>query len=252
MNSVTKQVIGVVAAVTIFAILGSVGYLVQVGFTQTFGPGNTPSAGNVPSRSRGNNADSGRYTNEPRDPIPEDESVWEDFDEVYFKNKERAELRPGNFEVLQAFSETLAAMKAVKKSYGPMAFPFWEEEETWATQQDWDADEARSDARARETGEHRRNILRLFNLEVKNVQLITLEAGKSDLAGRAEFGMSDKEFEHFKEVRKAHPERCVLVLLEMDLMSLESNVINEAKAGNPTRMVYVKKSDGWKIVCIED
>ena len=82
--------------------------------------------------------------------------------------------------------------------------------------------------------------------------VITLEEGESDLPGHESFGMSDKEFERFKTVRATHPERCALVLLNMDLHSMVSADVRKAKPGNPLRLTYVKKSDGWKLVSNED
>ncbi|MBE7490488.1 MAG: hypothetical protein HS108_01805 [Planctomycetes bacterium] len=243
MSKILAQVALTVFGVSLLAGLMGVGYLAQ-----TFGPAQFNEPAPRRNQARGNWADS----NEPRNPIPKDEPAWKDWDEAYYSNKERNAVKPGNFEVLAALAETLKSMRAVEKSYGPMAFPFWEEDDSWATKEAWDADESRKDDRARRSGKHRINALRLFNFEVSNVQLITLEQGETELPTRAEFGMSDQEFEHFKEVRKAHPERCVLVLLTMDLKSLESDRIQKAKVGNPLRLVYVKKADGWKLVCNED
>ena len=252
MNRVMAQVLGVVVAVALFAGLSAVGYFTQLGISQSFGNGDE---GNLPRGKRG-------WGNRPlpsndldditeRDPIPEGESVWKDWEDKDYINQKR-HLRPGNYEVLEALMETLRGWHAVEFKQGPLAFPYWQEDDKYESQEAYDRKQARKEDRAREGGEYLRNPLRLSNFEIQDLMVITLEEGESDLPGHESFGMSDKEFERFKTVRATHPERCALVLLNMDLHSMVSADVRKAKPGNPLRLTYVKKSDGWKLVSNED
>ncbi|MBK8205437.1 MAG: hypothetical protein IPK87_01465 [Planctomycetes bacterium] len=108
MNKLFARVGTVVGAAAAFALLCSVGYFTQIGLSQSFGP---PAAGNSATPPRNKPRGNYSYSNSPegheqeRKPIPEDESVWEDYPESSLDNKERLARRPGNFEVVKKVGE---------------------------------------------------------------------------------------------------------------------------------------------------
>lgn len=256
MNKLMMQVGGVVAAVTIFALLAGVGYLTQIGLTQTFGP--SAPASNAPPRKQPNR--NRAYSNwidsnqpeEEREPIPEGESVWRDYPEEDLDYEPRLPNRPGNFEVLAAVARFLEGQYAIEPDYPDLAFPFWDESKKYETKGDWDEYWEEREANDRERGEHRTNKLRQYNLELVTLSFVNVAAGSTELPNFTSYGMSQTHFERFVEMRAAHKERCVLVLVTADLESLQSEKVEPITAKDPLKLFFVKKPDGWKLTYYED
>jgi hypothetical protein len=214
------QVGGVVAAVTIFALLAGVGYLTQIGLTQTFGP--SAPASNAPPRKQPNR--NRAYSNwvdsnqpeEEREPIPEGEPVWRDYPEEDLDYEPRLPNRPGNFEVLATVARFLEAQYAIEPDYPDLAFPFWDESTKYETKGDWDEYWEEREANDRERGEHRTNKLRQHNLELVTLSFVNV------------------------------------VLVTADLESLQSEKVESVSAKDPLKLFFVKKSDGWKLTYYED
>lgn len=256
MNKLMMQVGGVVAAVTIFALLAGVGYLTQIGLTQTFGP--SAPASNAPPRKQPNR--NRAYSNwvdsnqpeEEREPIPEGESVWQDYPEEDLDYEPRLPNRPGNFEVLAAVARFLEGQYAVEPDYPDLAFPCWDHAKKYDSVEDFEKYWEKLEAKDRERGEHRTNTLRQYNVELVMMSFVNIAAGSTELPNFASYGMSQTDLDRFVEMRVAHKERCVLVLVTADLESLQSQKVESITVKDPLKLFFVRKPDGWKLTCIED
>jgi hypothetical protein len=154
--------------------------------------------------------------------------------------------------VIETMGELLKAMYAVEPGYPCLAFPFWEEGTKFETAEAWDEHKKKEEANRREGGNRRKNKLRQYNLEVRNLQLVNIPAGTTELPNPKAYGLSDSEYDRFVAMRKAHAERCVLVALQADLESLQSDKVESLKADDPLKFFFVKKAEGWKLVYLED
>lgn len=246
MNKLMMQVGGVVAAVTIFALLAGVGYLTQIGLTQTFGPADTPrqnKSSDPMNRARSND---GKY-----EPIPMEEKVWIDYPEDDLDNEERLPDRPGNFEVVSQVARLLQGLYAVEPDYPDLAFPFWKNSKKCDSEAEWNKNWAEQDARDRADGNYRRNELRQYNLELSTLKFVNIPSNSAEIANFSEYGMSQSNYSRFQKMREHHKERCVLVLAYVELESLRSENI-ESNAKDPWKFFFVRKSDGWKLAYYAD
>ena len=249
MNNVIKQVAGVVAAVTVFAVLAGVGYITQAGMSQTFGPADPPRA-NRPA-DRGNKAH-GNTWEEERDPIPAGESVWKDYPMEDLDYEPRLPDRPGNFEVMTPLAHLVHGLYAIEPDYPELAFPFWDESKRFDTIEDWNSYWQNKDDEYRSEGRYRMNKLRQYNFELSSIRFINIPAGKAEFANFATYGMNQGDYDTFVKMREHHTERCVLVLLTADLESLQSEKIESIKESDPLKLFFVRKSDGWRLTYYED
>ncbi|MCA8910602.1 MAG: hypothetical protein KDB82_02770 [Planctomycetes bacterium] len=247
------KIAGVVVAVVVFAMLSAVGYLTQVGFSQTFGPSDPSAEGNFPQRHlhRSNVSPSNSYgEDEPGpEPIPEGESVWEDYDAKDLDNEKRLPDRPGNFEVIAKVGEFWEAMYQIDPDYNDVAYPLCWNHEWYQTKEEQDADEAADEAKYRKSGRKHKNKLRQFNVVMHKLTFLNLKEGESGIPNFADRGLTEVEVDEFAEVRKKHPERCVVVLIRAGLESLQSNKIEGDNSDADFALCWVKKKDnGWKLV----
>jgi hypothetical protein len=60
-----------------------------------------------------------------------------------------------------------------------------------------------------------------------------------------------RKVDRFIQVRKAHPERCVLALIRMSWKSLQSDKVEFNRSDSDIILCWVKKDDGWKLVWFE-
>ena len=246
MNNVMKQVAGVVAAVTIFALLAGVGYITQVGMSQTFGPADPPRENR---RTGLSNKAYGNGWEEERDPIPEGESVWEDHDDL--DQEDRLADRPGNFEVVSLVGEFFRSVYQVRPDFEHVAYPYQSDSKVWETKELHDAATAEAEAEARKTGRKEKNKLRSYNVVIHKVTLVNLKEGESGIPNATELGVSMSKIERLGEVRERHPERCVVTLLRVGLESLQSDKVEGDRSDSDMILCWVKKPEGWKLVWFE-
>lgn len=252
MNKLMMQVGGVVAAVTIFALLAGVGYLTQIGLTQTFGPSapasNAPPR-KQPSRNRAySNWVDSNQPEEEREPIPEGESVWEDYDDSSFKNKDRLANRPGNMQVVKKVGEFFEGMYLVEPDYADLAFPYNNNGKRIETAEAYEAANAAWEQKRRDDGRKERNKFRSYNVVIHKLTLLNLAEGETSPPNPAEYGFN---LERLESVRKDHKERCCLVLIRATLESLQSEKIEGDESDADFVLCYVMKADGWKLVWFE-
>jgi hypothetical protein len=256
MNKIAVQVGTIVGAVAVFAMLVSVGYFTQIGISQTFGPEPAPDnpreAGNQPYRNRayrGNAARSGNSA--PRDPIPEGESVWEDYALESLDNGERLKDRPGNFEVLTMIGRFFESVYQVEPLFDDVAYPLQQGSGVVASKEEGDAEYERRMRRAREAGRKERNKARSYNFVIHKVTLQDFKHGEDSITNPVSLGVDLRKVDRFIQVRKAHPERCVLAMIRMSWESLQSDKVEFNRSDSDIILCWVKKDDGWKLVWFE-
>ena len=235
----------VVGGVVLLALSSFVGWLGQHGSLQALAPGNSPSdaKGNRPfNEAEGNSPDSPK-----RDPIPDDEPLWEDYDTAEFKNTKRLQNRPGNFEVITLIGQFFEGMYEVEPSFDAVAYPLQTDSKVIeSAEQDAEFERA-----ARAAGRVQRNKVRSYNLVFHKVTLLNFEQGDSVVTNAADLGVTPRHLERFAEVRKRHPERCVLSLMNVSWESLQSDKIEANRSDADFILCWVLKEDGWKLVWIE-
>lgn len=247
MSKVLAQVALTVFGVSLLVGLMGVGYLAQ-----TFGPAqfNEPAPRRNQARSNYAYANDGpHYSNEPmeRKPIPEGESVWEDYPAEDLKPK-RLPDRPGNFEVITLVGQFYEGRYQVEPRYtGHAAFPLWLASDRFESDEEFQAKRQVDDETRRERGRKQKNKLRQYNVIISELKLQRFASGESAVTNPKENGVTQTDLETFAAVRKAHPERCYLVLVDVQLESLQSDKVEGGGAAAEI-LCYVHKADGWKLV----
>lgn len=238
MNKVMMQVAGVVAAVSIFAALAGVGYLTQVGFSQTFGPGDPGEGGNIAERKpRGNRA----YSNRASSDDPPKVEGWVDVSEEDLTNEARVANRPGNYLAVAALMDFADGIGQVEPEYRNIGFPLMLDSEWIATE-----GEFKGWILPDQEGVNRN---RRRNTEVQSIQLFNLEAemDADDIPDTMKFKKTDNEV--IEKLRKHHSGRLVLVSLTITTESLDSDKTN---TDEKARLIMHRDDEGWKVVYIND
>lgn len=238
MNKLMMQVGGVVAAVTIFALLAGVGYLTQIGLTQTFGPSDPGTQDNIAERKpRGNRVFENRAS--PDDP-PRVEG-WVDVPEADLTNEARVVNRPGNYLAVSAMIDFFDGLGQVEPQYRNVGFPLMLDSEWIETKEDFKA--------WLQPDKFGVNRNRRRNLELQSMQLFNLEAD-TDLAEIPE-SMKFKETDNdvIGKLRKHHAGRLVLVSVTITTEALDSD---KTKQPETVRLIMHRDDEGWKVVYIND
>jgi hypothetical protein len=244
-------------------VVGGIGLLAGIGYlahAQSFGPGEVPWSNDPDGpRPRGNRAGE-RKPESKRTPIPEGESIWEDVPEDEITRKELAELRPGNFGVLEGVADFFDGFSGNEPEFRRLVFPFWQEimgirmtsdgerEVTVEIEVVDDLDgfmhpmrEMEKQARAR--GRKMRPPGRESVLFIERVEIRDFLPGETEFKNPADIGLTDRHAETFKEMRKSHPEHCCIVRLTARMESITS----EDFSARDMYICLVRKPDGWRI-----
>ena len=236
MSKLTTQVAGVVAAVSIFAVLSAIGYFSQLGLSQTFGPtapeGNTP-AKRAPNGNRayGNRADSD-------DPDPRKVDGWKDVPDEDLTNEARLRNRPGNFHAIPVIVDFLDGLYQVEPEYRNLAYPFQLDSKLIESE-----DEFEGWRKPDKTGVNR---IRRNNIEIVSINVFNLESDVGVDKVPESLGFQSKEPERLQKLRESHTGRLVLVSLVITTEALDSD---ETRSDEATRFALHRDSDGhWKIV----
>jgi hypothetical protein len=242
MNNVTKQVACIVIGVTLLAILATVGNIAQ-----STGVGGTAPFGNE------------RFINHAppkREPKPEivkdDTGKWEDYPEDYFRNVDRAATRPGNFELLGLVSAFFDGCYQIRPEFKEIAYPFRHNQTVVQDEAEAVKLFAALEGEPRH-GSAMKNALRKYNVNVFNVEFITLEDGETAISNPVDRGVSLAATDRFADVRKVHPGRCVLTVARIRLESREYRNPKEEHDREMTVILgWVRPDDAWKLVWVDN
>ncbi|MEZ5991208.1 MAG: hypothetical protein R3E76_02515 [Planctomycetota bacterium] len=240
MNKVTTQVAGVVAAVAIFALLSAVGYLTQVGFSQTFGPSNPDDGGNIAERKPRSNRSYGNRASSDDPPKPEVKG-WVDVPEEELTNEKRLANRPGNYQALSAALDFMDGLFQVEPEYRNIGFPLQLDSEWIATEADFKGWIL--------PGKDGVNRKRRRNIELQSIEVFNLEADM-DVADVPEaLGIRKSQHERIEKLREHHVGRLVVISFTLAWEALDSDYSNEDEK---SRLMLHRDDDGWKVVYIND
>lgn len=245
MNNVAARARLTALGVGALALLMGVGYLAEKGFGQLYAPiasANEPPPSN---RSRWDNSP------QPRNPIPDRESIWEDYPDSSLTNKARLSERPGNFELLKKVGQFFEDIYAVEPTMKELAFPFYHEDGTSRSSEAAEKAAKAKEAQWRAEGSKQQNGMRRYNIVIRRATFLRFAAGESSITNPAEYGLNDKRIDKFSMLRKDHPERCWLVLVRAAWESLQSDKVEFDNREADFIFCYVWKPEGWRLAWFE-
>jgi hypothetical protein len=164
---------------------------------------------------------------------------WVDYDDL--KETERLKERPGNYQVLAAVSDFFDQAYRIRPDCSRDAYPFQSDSKTFAN---------REEAERWLDAHKGRNKLRQYNINIKSFSVY--DAGEMERSPELRKKLG-KQFmqDRFAVVRKRHPGRAVVVLLDLDLYSLQSKKIEEGSLDNPIVLYLIHAKDGWRVAWFE-
>lgn len=165
---------------------------------------------------------------------------WVDYDDL--TETERLKERPGNYQVLGAVSDFFDRMYRIRPDYSQCAYPLQEDSKTFTNQEEADK---RLDA-----GRHK-NKLRQYNINIKS--LTVYDAGEMDHSAELRKKLGNPRMQdRFLAVRKRHPGRAVVVLLDRELHSLQSKKIEGGGPDDQKVLYLVRSKECWRVAWIDN
>jgi hypothetical protein len=157
---------------------------------------------------------------------------WEDYKDL--KETERLRERPGNYQILGAISEFLDNSYKLQPDLNPCIYPLQLDSKTLAN---------REEAEKWLDRLKPRNKFRSYNLNIKS--LFVHDAGEMERSEELRKKLGKQYVQDlFLAVRKRHPGRAVVVLLDLELHSLQSKKI---EAGDPIILYLVHSKNRWRV-----
>lgn len=220
---------------------------------QSYGPavGNTPSGPyeNLPHSNKGDDyPENSPHGVEPeRKPIPEGESVWEDYDDV--QDSPRFKERPGNYPALLTIYDFLDGQYQVKPEFRRVAFPLFLNSSTpIADEATLKSQVGAAEDSARQRGKKLRNKERRYNFIVKELLLLEIPDLTAISWNEVDGVMEKSKQKMFGKVSEAHKGRAQLVRLKMHLESLRSDKIEGSEEKSYSWLLLVFDGSEWKVV----
>lgn len=174
------------------------------------------------------------------------EPDWQDFDESKLTNKERLKNRPGNYVAIRRSIQFIHSMQAIEPEFYNIAFPFQKDGKVFEKETE---DHLYGIVNPSKTNRYtKQNPWRLYNINIHQLNCIDFAEGESDIANPESYHLSERDVERFKEVRKAHNERCVLTVISFTGESLESDITIGGADERGFVLCWVMKDDSWKLV----
>lgn len=167
---------------------------------------------------------------------------WVDYEPKTLTEHERLKDRPGNFPVLAAVSQFFDSIYQIRPDYSGCAYPLQLNTKIYAS---WNDLQEELDVKAANGG--KRNKLRQYNVQIRSLSV----HNAGTFPDAAEFKKLNEEGQkRFGEVRKRHPGRALVVLVETDLESLQSPKV---EAGDVPSILYlVRLESQWRVAWFED
>ncbi|MGH7222973.1 MAG: hypothetical protein ACRELF_07085, partial [Gemmataceae bacterium] len=146
---------------------------------------------------------------------------WVDYDDL--KETERLKERPGNYQVLGAVSDFFDRIYRIRPDYSQCAYPLQQESKTFTNLEEAEKwlDKGR-----------RKNKLRQYNINIKSLSVHDAADMERSAELRKKLGKRFMQ-DRFLAVRKRHPGRAVVVLLDLELHSLQSKKIEGGGPNDP-------------------
>lgn len=160
---------------------------------------------------------------------------WVDYDDL--KETERLKERPGNYQVLAAVSDFFDRAYRIRPDCSRDAYPFQQDSKTFAK---------REEAERWLDAHKGKNKLRQYNINIKSLSVYDAGEMENSPELRKKLG---KQFmqDRFVAVRKRHPGRAVVVLIDLDLYSLQSKKIEAGSLDDPIVLYLICVKDGWRV-----
>lgn len=164
---------------------------------------------------------------------------WVDYNDL--KETERLKERPGNYQVLGAVSNFFDGSYQIRPDPSQCAYPYQEDSKTFANREEvekWlDAHKGK-------------NKLRQYNINIKSLSIFDAGEMERSPALRKKLGNQNMQ-DRFVAVRKRHLGRAVVVLLDLDLYSLQSKKIEEGSLDDPIVLYLIRVQDDWRVAWFE-
>lgn len=182
-----------------------------------------------------------------RDPIPEGESVWEDYDDI--QDSPRYKDRPGNYQALFALYDFLEGQYQVQPEYRQAGFPLYigGNDPPIETKEDLETMYKQFENKIRASGRKKKNKIRQFNIDLKEIRLFDLHSG-ADLPPRAETKLTEKQEVRVLEIRRRHDGRGLLIRSIEQHPALQSDKIEGTLDGSYYWYMLVRSDGVWKVV----
>ncbi len=241
----TGLVVGAIC-VGCLLLIGSA-WMAERSAAQSYGP----AVGNAPAGPRKNqpynDAGEPQSNSPPRDPIPDDESVWEDYKNL--EKSPRFKDRPGNYPALFALYDFIDGMYQVRPEYRSVGFPLYFDggDPAIESKQSLDKKVSEYEESIRKSGTKKRNKIRQYNLVIKELHFIDLDEGVP-LPPLNESKLTERRDARVTEIRRRHTGHVLLVRALEEFQSLESKKIEGGEEGNYHWYMLALTKEGWKVV----
>ena len=243
----SKQTVLIFAAMCVGCVLliGSA-WMAERSAAQSYGP----ASGNAPAGPRKNqpynDAGEPQSNSPPRDPIPEDESVWEDYKDL--EKSPRFKDRPGNYPALFALYDFIDGLYQVRPEYRSVGFPLYFDggDAPIESRQSLDKEISENEDRIRKSGSKKKNKFRQYNLVLKELFFIDLEEG-APLPPLNESKLTERQDARVTEIRRRHTAHVLLIRSLETHQSLQSTKIEGGEGSYIWYMLALTK-EGWKVV----
>lgn len=248
MNRLKQTGLVVAAMCSGCALLIGSAWMAERSAAQSYGPAVGNAAPRTNQHSSNNGDDYPSNGSEPhRDPIPDGESVWEDYDDI--QDSPRYRNRPGNYPALLTVYDFVDGQYQIKPEVRRVAFPLFMNSST--PFKDEAALKTRLDAEdesARKSGRKKHNKARQYNFTIKELVFLEIPDLTAINWNEIDGVMEKNEQKMFGKVSEAHKGRALLVRLKMHLESLQSEKIEGAEEKSYFWLLLVLDQGAWKVV----